>query len=92
MFLRLLGSESGVFSTKLLFIVFLVKKGEPSPSLISMRKDYRIRYRHLHPQHLKETAGTDLHHIWYRILPLMKASNKWKYLLTASFCIWNSWR
>ena len=66
------------------------KKGNSSLFLISKHKDYRIRYRHLHPQHLKETAGKDLPHIWYRILPLMKASNRCWYPLEASFCIWNN--
>jgi len=36
---------------------FSEKKGNLFPFLISKRKDYRVRCRHLHPQHLKETAG-----------------------------------
>ena len=66
------------------------KKGISSPFFISRRKDYRIHCKHPHPQHLKETAGKDLHHIWYRILPLMKASNRWWFPLKALFCTWNN--
>ena len=86
------GSESGVFSGKLFIHCLSGNKREKfSLFLISKHKDYRIRYRHLHQQHLKETAGMDLHRIWYRILPLMKASNKCWYPLKAWFCIWNNW-
>jgi|SRR5665647_1874254 len=74
------------------FLILSGKKRGNSPLLfISMRKDYRIRYKHPHPQHLKETAGKDLHHIWYRILPWMKASNRYWYPLPTLFCIWNNW-